>query len=158
MCLCFLKLFFLLIFSHIALWSEKMIDMISIFFCLFVFLGLHPQHMGIPMLGVKSELQLQAYPTAIAMQDPSHVCDLHHSSQQHQILNPLSKARDWICIRMDASQIHFQWAMTGTPISIFLNFLRLDLCQDVIYPRECFMWTWGECVFFFWMECPINIY
>ena len=27
----------------------------------FFFLGLHPQHMEVPRLGVKSELQLQAY-------------------------------------------------------------------------------------------------
>jgi len=33
-------------------------------------------------------------PTATAMPDPSHICDLHHSSWQCQILNPLSKARD----------------------------------------------------------------
>ena len=33
-------------------------------------------------------------PRAIATQDPSRVCDLHHSSQQRQILNPLSKGRD----------------------------------------------------------------
>ena len=26
--------------------------------------------------------------------DLSHFCDLYHSSQQHQILNPLSEARD----------------------------------------------------------------
>ena len=29
-----------------------------------------------------------------ATQDPSHVCDLHHSSRQRQILNLLSKGRD----------------------------------------------------------------
>ena len=29
---------------------------------------------------------------AAAMKDPSHLFDLHHSSQQHQILNPLSEA------------------------------------------------------------------
>ena len=38
------------------------------FFC---FLGPHPQHMEVPRLGVKSELQLQAYATAIATRDPS---------------------------------------------------------------------------------------
>ena len=38
--------------------------------------------MEVPRLGVKLELQLAAYTTAIAMQDPSLVCDLHHSSQQ----------------------------------------------------------------------------
>ena len=32
--------------------------------------------------------------TATAMQDPRYICDLHHLSQQRQILNPLSKARD----------------------------------------------------------------
>ena len=31
---------------------------------------------------------------ARAMRDPSHFCDLHHSSRQCWILNPLSKARD----------------------------------------------------------------
>ena len=50
--------------------------------------------MEVPRLGVQSELQLPAYTTATAMQDPSHVCDLHQSSQQHQILNPLSEARE----------------------------------------------------------------
>ena len=48
--------------------------------------------------------------------DPSHVCDVHHSSWQHRILNPLSKARDWTCVFMDPSQILFHWAMTRTPI------------------------------------------
>ena len=47
----------------------------------FVFLGQHLQHMEVPRLGVKSELQLLAYTTAT--QDPSHFCDLHRSSQQH---------------------------------------------------------------------------
>ena len=36
--------------------------------------------MEVPMLGVESELQLLAYTTAIATQDPSHVCDLLHSN------------------------------------------------------------------------------
>ena len=34
----------------------------------------------VPRLGVKSELQLPAYATATAMQDPSCVFDLHHNS------------------------------------------------------------------------------
>ena len=45
-------------------------------------------------LGVQSELQLLAYTPATAMQDPSLICNVHHSSQQHQILNQLSEARD----------------------------------------------------------------
>ena len=47
------------------------------------------------------------------MPDPSCVCNLHCSSQQHWILSPLSEARDCTCILMDTSQIHFHWAMTG---------------------------------------------
>ena len=62
-------------------------------FC-FVFLGLHLQYMEVPGLGVELELQLPAYTTANAMPYPSLICDLHHSSQQCRIPNPLSKARD----------------------------------------------------------------
>ena len=50
--------------------------------------------MEVPSLGVESELQLLAYATATATQDLSHICDLYHSSQQCQILNLLSDARD----------------------------------------------------------------
>ena len=50
--------------------------------------------MEVPRLGIELELQLLAYATATAMQDPSHICDLHHSSRQCRILNPLSEARD----------------------------------------------------------------
>ena len=38
--------------------------------------------------------------------DPSHVFDLHHSLCQHQILNPLSKARDRTHVLMDTSWVH----------------------------------------------------
>ena len=36
---------------------------------------------------------------------PSEPTDLHHRSQQHRILNPLSEARDPTCILMDPSQV-----------------------------------------------------
>ena len=55
----------------------------------FFFLGLHPRNMKVSRLGVKSELQLLVYTTATAMPDPSHTCDLHHSSRQRCILTPL---------------------------------------------------------------------
>ena len=45
--------------------------------------------------------------TATATPDPSRTCDLHHSSWQRWILNPLSEARDQTCELMDASQIRF---------------------------------------------------
>ena len=63
--------------------------------------------MEVPRLGADSELQLPAYARATAMQDPSHVCDLHLSSLQCQILNPLSEARDRSCILMDTSWAHY---------------------------------------------------
>ena len=63
--------------------------------------------MEVPRLGVKLELQLPAYATATATQDPSHICDLHHSSQQCRILNPLSKATDRTRVLMDPSQIPY---------------------------------------------------
>ena len=57
--------------------------------------------MEVPRLGVQSELQLPAYTTATATPDLSHICNLHHSSQQCQIPNPLSEARDRTHILMD---------------------------------------------------------
>ena len=61
-------------------------------FVFFVFLGPRLGHMEVPRLGVKLELNLPAYTTAIL--ELSCVCDLHLCSPQCQILNPLSEARD----------------------------------------------------------------
>ena len=61
--------------------------------------------MEVPRVGVELELQLPACITATAMWDPSHVCDPHLSSQQPQVANPLSEARDQTPILMDTSQI-----------------------------------------------------
>ena len=66
------------------------------------FLGLHLQHMEIPVVGVKLELRLQAHTTATATPDPSCICDLYCSLQQGWILNPLSKARDGTSFFMDS--------------------------------------------------------
>ena len=72
---------------------------------LFCFLGPLLWHMEVPRLEVPVELQLPAYTTATAVLDLSHVCDLQHSSQQHQILNPLREARDRTRILMNATQV-----------------------------------------------------
>ena len=81
----------------------------------FSFLGPQLRCMEAPRLGIKLELQLPIYTTAMqlpvyttakAMEDPSHVCDLHHSSRQHRIRNPLSEAREQTRILMDTSQFH----------------------------------------------------
>ena len=55
--------------------------------------------------GVKLELQSLAYTPATAKWDPSLICYLHHSSQQHQILYPLSEARDRTHSLMDPNRV-----------------------------------------------------
>ena len=91
----------------------------------FVFLGPHLRHMEVPRLGGESELQLLANVTATAKPYLSHVCDLFHSSRQHWIFNPLSEARDWTCVLVHTSQIHFHWAMMGTPGIVFLFYFHI---------------------------------
>ena len=62
-----------------------------------------------------SQARGQTGATATATSDPSCVRDLHHSSWQLPILNPLSEAWDRICNLMVPSQIRFHCATTGTP-------------------------------------------
>ena len=87
----------------------------------FFFLGLHQQHMEVPGLEVKSELQLPAHTTAIATPRPSHICDLHCSLWQHQILNPLSEARDRTCILMDLYGVLNNRNYNGNSRELFLR-------------------------------------
>ena len=47
-----------------------------------------------PMASGGSQARGRIRAAATATPDLSLVCNLHHSSQHHQILNPLSKARD----------------------------------------------------------------
>ena len=110
------------------------------FFVCFCFLGPPPQHMKVPRLRVESKLQLLAYSiaTATAMWDLSRICDLHHSSRQRWIPNPLSKTRDRTLDLMVPSWIHFHCAMTRTPKinSLFWIF---------VYVRKGYMrqWMWS---------------
>ena len=53
--------------------------------------------------------------TAIAMPELSHICDLHCSSQQCRIPDPLSETRGQTCILMDTSYVRFCWTAMGTP-------------------------------------------
>ena len=77
--------------------------------------------MEVPRLGVELELQLLAYATVTAMPDLSYLCNRHHGSWQCQIPDPLSEAKDQTQILMDASQIRFCCATTGTPIAFILH-------------------------------------
>ena len=65
--------------------------------------------MEVPRLGINSELQLPAYTTATATPDPRLLCDLHHSSRQRRILNPVSEpgmepASSWIFVRFVSTE------------------------------------------------------
>ena len=75
-------------------WFDLIYFFTFFFFLSFVFLWPRLQHMDVPRPEVESELHLPAYTTATAAPDLSCVCNLHHSSGQCWILNPLSEAED----------------------------------------------------------------
>ena len=54
---------------------------------------------------MKLELQLLVYAIATARPDPSHICDLHCSLWQCQIINLLREAGDHTHLHMDTSQV-----------------------------------------------------
>ena len=85
------------------------------FFCFLFFIELHHQHLEVPRLEVKLELQLPGYAIATAKSDPRHLCDLYHSSRQRRLPYPLSKAGDWTYLPMDTRWICFWCATMGTP-------------------------------------------
>ena len=76
------------------------------------------------------------------MQDPSHICDLHHSSLQGWILNPLSKAGNRTCILTNTVRFLTCWATTGTPkpITCMFNSWRVPsphFCWILISHNPC---------------------
>ena len=63
--------------------------------------------MEVSRLGAESELQLPGTATAREMPDPpSRVCELHRSSWQHPILDPLREAWNQTGILKDTSRGH----------------------------------------------------
>ena len=76
---CLLVLELLVISLFVVVVSDFSFCLLLLFVC-FCFSGPHLLHMEVPRLGVESELQLPAYTTATAMQDPSSICNLHHTS------------------------------------------------------------------------------
>ena len=73
------------------------------------------RHREVPRLGDELELQLLTYTRATATVGPSHISNLHHSSWQCRIPDPLNEARYQTFILMDSSLIHFRYAMKGIP-------------------------------------------
>ena len=91
--------------------------------------------MEVPRLEVGSELQLPAYTTATATQDPSLNCKLHYSSWQLQILDPLSKAMDHTHLLMDTSQICFRCTTMGTP-NLFLKIKNQEIITNDLVSND----------------------
>ena len=74
----------------------------------------------------RGRIRATAYATATAIPDPSYVCDLHHSSWQCRILNPLSEAGDGTCNLMAPSRIRVCCATMRTPCFLLK-------CNNFIY-------------------------
>ena len=85
--------------------------------------------MEVPRLGVKSELQLPACITTTGTPDPSHICDLYHSSGQRQILNLLSEARVQtrnLMVPVGFITVEPQWELLSV-----LIFIEMQLYMDI---------------------------
>ena len=108
---------------HVA--AHGIVLFFFLFFFFLLFLGLNLRHMEVPRLETESELQPLVYATAIATQDPSCVCGLHHSSLQHWIPNPLNEARDWTCILVGFVN---HWAVKGFCSFLWLSSIPLCIC------------------------------
>ena len=102
-------------------------------------------HMEVPRLRAELELQLSAYTTATATQDPSNICNLHHSSQQCCIPDPLSEARDQTLILMDTSRIRFNCATMRTP-TFFKIFFSIMVYHRILNVVPCALqWDFVGC-------------
>ena len=133
------------------LYFERILKMFCFCFCfVLLLLGPHLWHMEVPRLRVQWELQLPA--TVTAMWNPSHVCDVHHSSRQCQILHPPSEARVRTHNLMVPSQIHFRRTMMETPNSLFFIYSFL--------PKSKWIKTagWGVPAVAQWLKNPTRIH
>ena len=124
----------------IILWDLN--KLIFIYLFIYCFLGPHPWHMEGPRLGTELELQLLAYAIATAMQDLSHVCDLHQVIDlwPNQIPDLLSKAREQTFILMDTSQIRFPCTTMETLINSFTGSNNVLIYVIFTYAESCHLW------------------
>ena len=109
------------------------------FFFFFCFFEPYLEHMEVPRLWVELQLKLPACTTATLMWDPSHVCSLHHSSRQRQILNPLSQAKLRIKPATSWFLVGFvnHWATTGTPLVVVLICISLIISDVEHFSCAC---------------------
>ena len=115
------------------------IQVVFPFLIFFFLLGPHFQHMEVPGLGVKLELQLPACTTGTAMPVSSCICDLCYSLWQHWILNLLSEARDQTCILMETVGFLTHLATMWTPVLFFcFCFCFFQYC---VVGGSCISWV-----------------
>ena len=105
--LCFLTTCEYVLKSDQKYWVSEFPKLMNFVYIFFFFLWIHLWHMevarlqvarlGVAQVGAVAE----AYTTAMATLDLSHICDLCLNLQHCWILNPLSEARDWIHILVD---------------------------------------------------------
>ena len=114
--------------------------------------------MEIPRLGVELELQLPDYTIATATQDSSLICDLQHSSGQHQILNPLSKARiehlsSWMLVgfittetqqellttMLYCSLVHNNGVCVCVCVCVYTHIYMIDFLLSIKIGSSCFV-------------------
>ena len=121
--------------------------------------------MEISRLGVQLALWLLAYATATATLDLSHVCDPHHSSQQHQSLNPLSKvepATSWLLVGFISAvpprELLFLFLIF---FLIFTTFLSLSLSQNKSFLKKAklkqFIALLGYDIYYLYLVEIINL-
>ena len=97
--------------------------------------------MAVPRLGVELELQLLAYTIDTATQDPSRVCNLHHNSWQHHILNPLATSgfkpsSSWILVRFVTTEP--QWELLVLSFGVHTKEIGFGMCN--VKALESFNW------------------
>ena len=83
-------------------WVNSCLKIFKFFY--FCFLGPHLQDVEVSRLGAELELQLPAYTTATATQDPTYICV---SSWQHRILDPVSEVRNRTRILMVTCRVGY---------------------------------------------------
>ena len=119
--------------------SNRIVTKAPQYVCMyFCFLELQVQHMEVPGLEAELEVQLPAYTTTMTTWDLSCVFDLHHSSLQHQIPYPLSKARDQTHTLMDTSQILFHCVTTGTSSTVVFSLKKTKVQIPALPLSEAF--------------------
>ena len=94
----------------------------SFLFFLFFFLLFRATPVAYGISWARGQIKVATF--SLATHDPSCFCNLCHSSQQCQILNPLSEARDWTHILTDTSWVCNQLSHDRNPEIYFL--IRLE--------------------------------